>query len=155
MYCDAQDIIFNSETNKVELVPEAAIDLSIVASEHERLEKEVIKLQLALDQKEKVIQDLASLVESKINRIDFLTDQIISQNSQIDDISEDQINVAADLRSRFSLKLEANTTPNEFANFNAGYRFTFKLNKVYLLNSGYIGNNSFSEIRVGLGYTIF
>jgi hypothetical protein len=155
MLCNAQKDYYNNKTEKVEVDPESYIQYSVIASEWMRLADELRRKDSIIEAKEEIIQEMARISKNRLSRIEQLTDVIINKSREIDGISEEQVDLARDMLSRFKLRLEFNTLVHPISDFRIGARLEYDIKKVYIFTNTYAGNNNFMEVRLGIGYNIF
>jgi hypothetical protein len=137
------------------MTAKAVIDISIIASEWERLNEAVKLRDSIIQEKEKTIQAISKVATDRLLRINELTDIIVEKSKVIDDISNKQKKIASGLSSRLGLSTELSTIPTRRTDFQVSIVGTYDIKKIYLFASGTVGNKDYSEVRVGVGYKFF
>lgn len=150
-----ESIIFNEKTNKFELSLQAGLDQSSIASEWERLEKEVKRKDSIILAKSKTIKDISELVSRKSKEIDALTKVVVDQNEQIQSISNDRVSISKKTKSLIALYGEINTEPYQLRNIEFASRAVIDFNKIYFFAEGSVIVNQDPRFDFGGGVKIF
>jgi hypothetical protein len=137
------------------MTAKAVIDISIIASEWERLNEAVKLRDSIIREKERTIQSISKVATERLKRINELTEIILEKSRVIDDISENQTKIASGLSSRLGLNAELSTIPTRRTDYQVSLVATYDIKKIYIFGSGTIGNKDYSEVRVGVGYKFF
>lgn len=109
---------------------------------------------MVIRQREQTIRELSELAKSRLDRINQLTRVVVEKNKNIDNLSEEQIELASNLFSKFSMNAEVDTDLTYLQDFRVRARLSYDLKKVYIFTAGTVGNQ-YSDIRAGLGLKIF
>lgn len=161
------DVWLNDRGN-VEMTPEAAIDKSKILSDWVRQNDTLRIREKQLRKKDSIIRLMTLKVAEMTGELRAINSFIENQTEKVDDISDDQIDIAKGMFSNFQIDvrghgnltsyLDPKTGLDEsgkFKNIQADIIFKYNIKKWYIFTQGSVGTNDYKQISLGGGYRLW
>lgn len=150
------------------MTPSAAIDKSKILSDWVRQSDTLEVREKQLKEKDEIIRKLSLKASELTGQLKALNYFISSKTEQVDEITEEQINIAKGMFSDFQVNLRAHGNITAHKNLNTGIIesgiFTYlqadliikyNIKKWYIVTQGSVGFNDYTNISLGGGYRLF
>jgi len=162
-----RDVWINDDGN-VEMTPEAAIDKSKILSDWVRQTDSLKVREKQLKDKDKIIEQMALRVAEMTGELKAANSYIENQTNRVDDINEDQIDIAKGLFSDFQVNIQAHGNITTYTNPETGMAeagmfkymqgdviLRYNIKKWYIFTQGSVGLNDYLNISLGGGFRLW
>jgi len=158
------DVWLNKNGN-VEMTPEAAIDKSKILSDWVRQSDTLATREKQLKLKDSIIQQMIIKVAEMTGELRAANAFIANKTETVDDINEEQIDIAKGLFSNFQANVRAHGNITTYTNPETGldeagmFKYLqadvilrYNIKKYYVFTQGSVGMNDYVNISLGGGY---
>jgi acylphosphatase len=161
------DVWLNDDGN-VEMTPEAAIDKSKILSDWVR-QNDTLKIrENQLRKKDSIITQMSLKVAEMTGELRAANNFIEKQTEKVDEISDDQIDIAKGMFSDFQIDVRGHGNLTSYMNPETGLDesgafkylqadiiFKYNIKKWYIFTQGSIGMNDYNSVSLGGGYRLW
>jgi hypothetical protein len=157
--------VWLNENGNVEMTPEAAIDKSKILSDWVRQSDTLAIRERQLKQKDSIIQAMTIKVAEMTGELRAANNYIADKTDEVDDINEEQIDIAKGLFSNFQADVRAHGNITTYTNPETGLAeagmfkylqadviLRYNIKKWYIFTQGSVGMNDYINLNLGGGY---